>query len=74
MISSMERAIELPWSLSPEENHRFRKIMIVVAVITVILSIVVPYLPVEKPDRKKAEEIPPRFAKLILEKKTPPLR
>jgi TonB family protein len=72
MISSMERAIELPWSLSPEENHRFRKILIVVAVITVILSILVPYLPVEKPDRKKAEEIPPRFAKLILEKKTPP--
>jgi TonB family protein len=72
MISSMERAIELPWSLSSEENHRFRKILMVVTVITVILSILVPYLPVEKPDRKKAEEIPPRFAKLILEKKTPP--
>lgn len=68
----MERAIELPWSPFEDENQRFRKILIIVLAVALILSIVIPLLTVEKPDRKKAEEVPPRFAKLILEKKTPP--
>jgi len=72
MNLSMERAIELPWSLYPGESRRFRKILLVIMSITLVLAIAMPLLPVEKPDRKKVEEIPPRFAKLILEKKTPP--
>ncbi len=72
MNISLERAIELPWSAYADDNDRFRNIFIIVMAITVILAILIPNLPVEKPDRKKAEEIPPRFAKLILEKKTPP--
>jgi len=72
MNISLERAIELPWSNYADENDRFRNILIVVMAVTIILAILIPNLPVTKPDRKKAEEIPPRFAKLILEKKTPP--
>lgn len=72
MNISLERAIELPWSSYADENDRFRNILIVVMAVTIILAILIPNLPVEKPDRKKVEEIPPRLAKLILEKKTPP--
>jgi len=72
MNLAMERAIDLPWSDKHEESSRFRKILLVVTVITLFFAVVIPNLTVEKPDRKKAEEIPPRFAKLILEKKTPP--
>ncbi len=72
MNLTMERAVELPWSSNADESTRFRNIVIVVLAVTLILSIIIPNLTVEKPERKKAEEIPPRFAKLILEKKTPP--
>jgi len=69
---SMQRAVELPWSSVAEDNNRFKKILIVILAITFIFSVIVPVITVEKPTREKAEEIPPRFAKLILEKKTPP--
>ncbi|NOY67476.1 MAG: energy transducer TonB, partial [Gammaproteobacteria bacterium] len=72
MNLAMERAVELPWSIQTDESGRFNKILLVVMAITLFFAIAIPNLTVEKPDRKKAEEIPPRFAKLILEKKTPP--
>jgi TonB family protein len=72
MNISLERAIELPWTENAEENYRFKTILTIVMAVTLILAIIVPNLPVQEPDRKKVEEIPPRFAKLILEKKTPP--
>lgn len=72
MNLSMERAIELPWSLQSDEHGRFRKILLIVMTITLVLAIITPLLTVEKPDRKKEEVVPPRFAKLILEKKAPP--
>jgi len=72
MNLSMERAIELPWSTYDDESDRFRKILLIVMAIALVLAIVMPLFTVEKPEREKEEEIPPRFAKLILEKKTPP--
>jgi len=69
---AMHRAIDLPWSENRDESSRFRKILLIVSVLTIIFSIIVPNITVKKLERKKAEEIPPRFAKLILEKKTPP--
>lgn len=72
MNISMERAIELPWSPYDDENQRFRKILLIIMAVTVLLALIIPNLTVEKPERKKAEEIPPRFAELLLEKKTPP--
>ncbi len=72
MNLTMDRVVELPWSRSDEESKRFQKILLVVLAIALVLAVIIPNLTVEKPDRKKAEELPPRFAKLILEKKTPP--
>ena len=72
MNISMERAIELPWSRYDDENKRFRKILSIIMAVAVLLALIIPNLTVEKPERKKAEEIPPRFAELLLEKKTPP--
>ena len=69
---TMQRAIDLPWSDNRAESSRFRKILLVVTVLTIIFSIIVPNITIKKLERKKADEIPPRFAKLILEKKTPP--
>jgi len=50
----------------------FRKIILWVFVLFLLLSIVVPFLPVFEVEREKKEKIPPRIAKVLLKKKQPP--
>jgi TonB family protein len=59
----------LPWSVSQEEKRRFRKIVLWVFSLCLVLALVVPFLPVPEVDREKAETLPPRLAKLVLERK-----
>jgi TonB family protein len=59
----------LPWSISQEEKRRFRKIVVWVFSLCLLLALVVPFLPVPEIDREKAETLPPRLAKLVLERK-----
>lgn len=66
------RSYELPWTLSTEQERRFRKILLHVCGVTCALALLVPWLPVPEPDLYEVEEIPQRFAKLILEKPAPP--
>lgn len=60
---------ELPWNISPEERRRFRKILLITLLIFLVLSIVMPLLPVPEPDEDDVAEVPPRLARLILERK-----
>lgn len=69
---ALERAIDLPWSPQQDEQKRFRSITLIVLLITAIFGVIMPFLPVAEVERAKTVELPPRFAKLILEKKTPP--
>lgn len=65
-------SLTLPWSISAEDERRFRKVLIVVLAATIALAIAIPMLPVfEKPIEQEAE-LPPRVAKLIFEKKVEP--
>lgn len=59
----------LPWSVSQEEKRRFRKIVLWVFGLCLVLALIVPFLPVPEVDREKAETLPPRMAKLVLERK-----
>ncbi len=61
----------LPWTVLPEESKRFKKIVQLVLFCFVVLGLVIPVIPVPEIDRTKQQEIPPRLAKLILEKKKP---
>ena len=63
---------DLPWSTSPEDQRRFRRILITVLALTVLFGGIMPLLSVPPIPREKAEQLPPRLAKLILEKKQPP--
>jgi periplasmic protein TonB len=64
---------ELPWTLSEDEELRYRKILKRALLLFLLLSIVMPFLPVPQMSRERVEELPPRLAQLLLERqKTPP--
>jgi len=65
-------SLSLPWSISAEDERRYRKILTITLVLTLALGIAIPMLPVfEKPVEEEVE-LPPRIAQLIFEKKTEP--
>ncbi len=63
---------DLPWTASKEDADRFQRTLVTVSAIILILAIVVPYLPVFEQEKPLEMEVPPRYAKLILERKAPP--
>lgn len=65
-------SLALPWSISAEDERRFRKILTITLVLTVVLAIVIPYLPVFKKPVEDEIELPPRVAKLVFEKRVEP--
>ena len=66
------RMAVLPWTVSEEEERRFRRILKRVLLACALFSLIMPWLPVPKVDRTQPEELPPRLAKLLLERETPP--
>ncbi len=65
-------SLSLPWSLSTGDERRFRKILTITLVLTIVLGIAIPLLPVFKKSAEQEIELPPRIAQLIFEKKTEP--
>ncbi len=59
----------LPWSSSPEVERRFRIIVAACLVLALIMSLIFPFIDLPERDRVEAEQIPPRLAKMLLEKK-----
>jgi len=66
------REFELAWSFPQEDAERFRKILLVMLLLFLLLGILIPLLPVPQREKSTAEDVPPRLAKLMLEKKPPP--
>jgi len=67
------RAPVLAWAVSAEDEARFQRILRRVISASVLLCVALPWLPVDKPDRSQPQELPPRLARLLLEREaTPP--
>jgi TonB family protein len=66
------RMAVLPWTVSEEEERRFRRILGRILLVCALFSLIMPWLPVPKVDRSQEEELPPRLAKLLLEREAPP--
>ena len=62
----------LAWSVSAEDEERFMRILRTVLSICLAIALVMPWLPVHEPDRTAVEPLPPRLAKLLLERELPP--
>lgn len=65
-------SLSLPWSLSAEDERRFRRILTIVVLLTFLFGVIVPLLPVPETQIEEEAELPPRLAKLIFEKRTTP--
>lgn len=63
----------LPWTVSAEDEERFKKILKRISIFFILFSLIMPFLPVPKIDREATEELPPRIAKLVLEQRATPL-
>ena len=66
------RPVILPWNSSEEEEQHFRRILKRVLLLCLVLSMIMPWLPLPKPNAIQIEELPPRYAKLLLEQQPPP--
>lgn len=62
---------DLPWTMLEEDEGRFRRILRRIAIVFVVLAVLVPFLPLPRIEREKAEALPPRFAKLLMERQQP---
>lgn len=60
------------WTLSEEDERRFRRILGRILLVSALLCLIMPWLPVPKADRNQPEELPPRLAKALLEREPPP--
>ncbi len=61
----------LPW-VESENDRRFKRIVTISIIVFGLLGIVIGLLPVPQPEQKSLQEVAPRLARLILEKKAPP--
>ena len=61
----------LAWSVSAEDEARFKRILRTVLLICLALALAMPWLPVREPDRTAVEPLPPRLAKLLLDREPP---
>lgn len=64
------RVTVMPWTKRDKDERQFRKILLLVLFISILLGWLVPLYEVPIPDRTKAVEVPERLAKLI-KKETP---
>ena len=72
MVTHYYNSPTLPWTLSEEDEQRFRRILKRILLISLLISLVMPWLPLPHVDRTQVEELPPHFAKLILEREELP--
>ncbi|MFK8051898.1 MAG: TonB family protein [Woeseiaceae bacterium] len=66
------RDYQLPWSISDDQEAKFRKILTITLATLLVLGLIWPFLPVPERDPNEAVEIEQRFAQLILEKEPVP--
>ncbi len=67
------RAPLLAWSPSADDEARFRRILRNVMIVAGLLCLAMIFVPPPTVDRSKPQELPPRLAKLLLEREpTPP--
>ncbi len=72
-MTAYYRNYELPWTASEEEQQRLRRLLVICFSVTLLLCVLLPLLPIPEQTSDQVQTVPPRFAKLVLERKpTPP--
>ncbi|MGB7931831.1 MAG: AgmX/PglI C-terminal domain-containing protein [Gammaproteobacteria bacterium] len=71
-MTAVTQPLYTPWSLTAEDDRRFRRILQITLLVFLLSGLIMPYLPVSKIERHATESLPPRLARLILEQKPVP--
>ena len=66
------RAPVLPWTVSAEDEQRFRRILKRILAVVLLMAVVMPLVPLSKPDRAEVQALPPPMARLLLERQLAP--
>ncbi len=66
------RKYELAWTKDDGQDRKFRRLLRAIFLATLALGLVWPFIPTPEPDPYEVEKIPPRIAKLLLERRPPP--
>jgi len=69
IADSFYHSPDLSWTIFEEDRRRFRKILQRVFLVCLLFALLIPFLPIPQIEREKAEALPPRLAKLVLERK-----
>ncbi|MGI9257598.1 MAG: AgmX/PglI C-terminal domain-containing protein [Gammaproteobacteria bacterium] len=69
---SLYRVYDLPWVTGWEQDQAFRRIALQAAGALLLLSVILGVVPLPEPDPTEIEEIPNRFARLVLEREEAP--
>ena len=70
--ASATNSPELPWVVVPEDERRFRRLLLIIAAVFLLLSVVMPFMPLPELPKREVAELPPRVAELILQRKQQP--
>jgi len=69
---ALYRLYDLPWATGTEQDQRFRRVLKRSVGTVLLLSLVLSVVPLPRPDPGAIQEIPTRFARLVLERQEPP--
>lgn len=66
------RIYDLPWSASAEQEQRFRRQLLTYVGVALLVALILSFLPVPQRDPAELVEVPERYARLLIEQRTPP--
>lgn len=72
MVEQPYRPMRMPWNGDDEDQRKYRRILVIVLLISILLGGLIPLWTIPVPDRVEVVEIPERLAQLMVPKKQPP--
>ncbi|MCK5639576.1 MAG: energy transducer TonB [Gammaproteobacteria bacterium] len=64
--------LQLPWLVAAEEERRFKRILILLFAVVIVIGSIIPYLRIPELHQSQIQKVPPRLAKVLLERKKKP--
>ncbi len=66
------RPMIMPWTTQGEDEKRFRRILLITLLFTIVLGYLIPLWDLPLQTREELTEVPERLAKLVIKKEPPP--
>ncbi len=71
-LAPFYRRFELPWARTEEAEHKFKRLLRILLIITTVLAILIALLPAPERVKPTVDDLPERVVQLIVERPKPP--